>query len=355
MLHRDTVRTAPSHAAFRGTLPASVPGLTVAIMLASTPPSILPGVAVPVDDQLAGIGFDGADAATFLHGQLSTDVIAMPVGAIGLGAYCSPKGRVLASLVLYRRAPDAFLALVAADLATALRKRLAMYVLRARVVVTDATAGKVIAGVGGEGSGEALARALPDAPPAGHGITTADGVVVALPDGRRLVIAEPAAAAALAERLGLPAAPSSTFALAGIRAGVPLVSQATQDLFVPQALNLDLLDGVNFRKGCYPGQEIVARMQYLGRLKERLFAFRVDAPPPAPGAPLFAAGAPGPALGTVVNAAMGDAGSEFLAVANYDAAVAGALRLGTPGGPVPAVLPLPYAIPVPVAPDRVKL
>lgn len=314
----------------------------------------VPGVAAPLDE-FAGIGFDGADAATFLHGQLSTDVAAMPVGAVGISAYCSPKGRVLATLVLHRRASDAFLALAAADLAAALRKRLAMFVLRAKVAVSDATAGKTIVGIAGDASGEAFARALPDAPRAGHGTATSDSIVVAFPDGRAVVIADPATAGALPARLGLPSEPSGAFALAGIRAGVPLVTQATQDLFVPQALNLDLLDGVNFRKGCYPGQEIVARMQYLGRLKERLFAFRVDMPPPVPGTSLFAAGAPEPVLGTVVNAAAAGSGSEFLAVANYDSAVAGTLRLGAPDGPAPVVVPLSYAVPVPVAPQRVKL
>lgn len=315
---------------------------------------VVPGIATRLDE-LAGIGFEGADAATFLHGQLSTDVTAMPVGAVGLSSYNSPKGRVLATLVLYRRAPDAFLALVATDLAAPLRKRLAMFVLRAKVVVSDATAGKSIVGIGGEGSREALDRVLPEAPAPGHAIATPESIVMAFADGRAVIIAEPAAAAAWPARLRLPPEPAAAFALAGIRAGVPLVTQATQDRFVPQALNLDLLDGVHFRKGCYPGQEIVARMQYLGRLKERLFAFSADVPAPAPGTALFAAGAPEPALGTVVNAAAMDGESAFLAVANYDSAVAGHLRLGAADGPEPAVVPLPYAVPVPVTPERVKL
>lgn len=323
-------------------------------MPASPALPVVPGIATRLDE-FAGMAFDGSDAATFLHGQLSTDVTAMPVGAVGLSSYNSPKGRVLATLVLYRRAPDAFLALVATDLAAALRKRLAMFVLRAKVVVSDATAGKAIVGIGGEGSREALARVLPEAPAPGNAIATPEGIVMAFPDGRTVIIAEPAAASAWSARLGLPPEPSAAFALAGIRAGVPLVTQATQDRFVPQALNLDLLDGIHFRKGCYPGQEIVARMQYLGRLKERLFAFRADAPPPAPGTALFAAGAPEPVLGTVVNAAPVGGGGAFLAVASYDSAVDGSLRLGAPDGPALAVEPLPYTVPVPAAPQRVKL
>jgi len=310
--------------------------------------------AAPFDD-LAGIAFDGPDAAAFLHGQLSTDVAAMPVGAVGLTTYNSPKGRVLASLVLFRRAPEAFLALVAADLAPALRKRLTMFVLRAKLTVSDATAGKTIIGIGGAGSKDALARVFQAVPDPGQGAAAAAGDLVGFPDGRVVAICDQAAAATLAAQLALPPGAPGAFALLGIRAGVPLVTQATQDRFVPQALNFDLLGGVHFRKGCYPGQEIVARMQYLGRLKERLFAFRADAPPPAAGAALVAADAPEPVLGTVVNAAPVDGGSEFLAVASYDGAVAGSLRLGAPDGPAPVVLPLPYDVPVPVAPPRVKL
>lgn len=319
----------------------------------ASPPASTP-FATPLD-AFAGIGFDGPDAATFLHGQLSTDVISMPVGAVGLATYNSPKGRVLASLVLFRRTPDAFIALVAADLAAALRKRLAMFVLRAKVVVSDATAGRVLAGIGGTGLGDAVSRAFGGAPVPGQGLANAEGDLLVLPDGRAIAMPAPEAAEGVLARLALPPGTPDAFAQLGIRAGVPIVTLATQDRFVPQALNFDLLGGIHFRKGCYPGQEIVARMQYLGRLKDRLFVFRVDAPPPAPGTALVAADAPEPALGTVVNAAPGDGGSEFLAVANYDAAVAGALRLGAHDGPVPAVLPLPYEVPVPVAPERVKL
>ncbi len=303
---------------------------------------------------LAALGFDGPDAAAFLHGQLSTDVVAMAPGTTGLSSYNSPKGRVLATLLLWRRGPESFVALVATDLAAALRKRLSMFVLRAKVTVSDAAAGKILVGAGGDGAAAALAHALDVARAAG--VAAADGDVIALPDGRAVAIAAAEDATAFLADTGLRVVEPAAFEQLGIRAGVPVVTHATQDRFVPQALNLDLLDGVHFRKGCYPGQEIVARMQYLGRLKERLFAFRVAAPAPAAGTALHAADTPEPAMGTVVNAVAVDGGGcELLAVASYDGAARGTLRLGSPAGPLLNALPLPYAVPTPVAPQRVKL
>lgn len=303
---------------------------------------------------LALVTFDGPDAAPFLHGQLSTDVTAMPDGAVALSSYNSPKGRMLASLHLFRRGPERFLALVAADLAPALRKRLAMFVLRAKVKVGDG-GDLALLGVAGDGAGAALGRALGTVPLPGHGVGLPDCEVLALPDGRYVLVAPAASREAVATRVGLSAAEEADFERVGIRAGVPRVTLAIQDQFVPQSLNFDLLGGVHFRKGCYPGQEIVARMQYLGRLKERLFAFHVQASPPAPGTPLFVAQGPESAQGMVVEAVAEGSGATLLAVAGYDAAHAGTLRLGSADGPALELLSVPYAIPAPVAPQRVKL
>lgn len=320
---------------------------------ASADLAAIPGFAAPVP-ALAGLAFDGPDAASFLHGQLSTDAAAMPVGSVSLSTYNSPKGRVLASLVLFRRAPESFVALVAADLAAALRKRLAMFVLRAKIAVADASVTHAVVGVGGDGAAAALGRVFGAVPLAGHGLSVAEGEVLALPDGRYALLVAAGTEPALLARLGLRAVPGA-FEAQGIRAGVPVVTLATQDRFVAQTLNFDLLGGIHFRKGCYPGQEIVARMQYLGRLKERLFAFATSAAPPAPGTPLVDALAPEPPAGTVVAAVAVDGGSELLAVASFAAVEGGALHLAHADGPALARLPLPYAIPAPAAPQRVKL
>jgi len=129
------------------------------------------------------------------------------------------------------------------------------------------------------------------------------------------------------------------------------VTAATTDQFVAQTANWDLIGGVNFQKGCYPGQEIVARTQYLGRLKERLYVFHVDGPPPAAGTRLYAELFGDQPCGTVVNAAPSPAGgSDLLAVVQIAAVDNGSVRVGERDGPALELQPLPYAIPAPVAP-----
>ncbi len=304
------------------------------------------------------LAFDGADAAAFLHGQLSTDVAAMANGEAAWSSYNSPKGRMLGTLLLCRAAPDAFRAFVTADLAEPLRKRLSMFVLRAKVTVADLSAAGRRFGVAGPGAADAVRAVVGAAPLPGHGSTAGGALVVATPDGRWLLHVPAADADAAGERLARHAhhVPADEWALLAIRAGVPAIAQATQDLFVPQSANWDLIGGVNFRKGCYPGQEIVARMQYLGRLKERLFAFHVDAPPPTPATPLYGDVFGDQACGAVVNSAPAPAGgSDLLAVAQWAAVEGGPLRVGAPDGPALSVGALPYAVPAPVAAERPKL
>jgi tRNA-modifying protein YgfZ len=305
------------------------------------------------------VTFEGADAAAFLHGQLATDVAGMAPGAAGWSSYNSPKGRMLASLLLWRRAPDAFGAFVAADLAETLAKRLSMFVLRAKVKVADRTGAGRRFGVAGAAAEAAVRAALGEAPAPGHGLAVGDTWLVAAPDGRLLVHAPDAAAEDVLRRLLAHAQAVSPAYLEwrAIGTGVAQVTRATQDLFVPQMANFDLLGGVDFHKGCYPGQEIVARMQYLGRLKERLRAFHVAGDDvPAPATPLYHASFGEQACGTVVNAAPApEGGSDLLAVVQWSALAAGDLHLGTPDGPVLAPRTLPYDIPAPTTPDRPKL
>ena len=139
-------------------------------------------------------------------------------------------------------------------------------------------------------------------------------------------------------------------------AGVPQIARATQELFVPQSANWDLVGGIDFQKGCYPGQEIVARMQYLGRLKERLLRFHVDGEPPDAGTRLYSQRFGDQPCGTVVNAAPApEGGSEMLAVVQWEAAASGRVHLGSHDGPPLAPRELPYVVPVPVAPVRPQL
>jgi tRNA-modifying protein YgfZ len=306
---------------------------------------------------LGVLAFTGPDAEAFLQGQLSNDLKALAPGAVQASSYNSPKGRMLATLYLWRHGDDAFHALVAADLAETLRKRLSMYVLRAKLNVADLSVSSALFGVGGIAARDTVQEAFGAAPAPGQVLAVNDATLVGLPDGRLVVVGPATAADALRARLAAHVAlvSADVFRWMGIRAGVPSIGAATQDLFVAQTANWDLLGGVSFQKGCYPGQEIVARTQYLGRLKERLHLFHVDAAPPLPATRLYGSIFGDQACGTVVDAAPAPHGGSDLLAVVQSSALDGTLALGAQDGPAMAQLPLPYAIPVPVAPDRPKL
>jgi folate-binding protein YgfZ len=291
---------------------------------------------------LAALRFVGPDAASFLHNQVSTDVAAMAVGDVGWTGYSSPKGRLLATPLLWRRQESDFVAYVPREIAEPLRKRLSMFVLRAKVAIETGASG-TLAGVAGTGADAAIAALAGSVPAPGHGIAGVECDVVALPDGRYLVDGPCPVAG--------DEVPPAHWDWLGIRAGVPQIMLATQEAFVPQTANLDLVGGINFRKGCYPGQEIVARMQYLGRLKERMFAFHAEGDPPSPGAGVVVGEEK---AGTVVNAAPAPGGgSDLLAIVSFAALDAGGLRVA--GGLPLSRIPLPYDVPGPSAPNRVKI
>ena len=279
------------------------------------------------------LSIEGADAVDFLHNQLSNDVKALSVGDAQWSTYNSAKGRVLASLRLWRDAAPGdprFGALIAADLADAIAKRLSMFVLRSKVSIAPYPAALI--GIAHAGSTDALRDA---------------GTIVELGDERLVVVANPENASAVRTRIAndIASANEDAWRLYGIESGVPLVTAATSDRFVPQMLNWDLLGAINFRKGCYPGQEIVARMRYLGRLKERLYGFRVAADPPTAGTAIFSPAFGEASCGTVVNAApLPGGGSAFLAVVQIAAVQHGALTLRGVEGVAMTNVPLPYSI-----------
>ena len=328
--------------------------MTDALLPPLADPAVMP--VTPVVSTHTGwalLRVSGADAVGFLHGQLSSDVKALRRGEGQYWSYNSPKGRMLANGVLWRApsADDVIMMLVAADLGEAIRRRLAMFVLRARVQVDDVTEGRVLLGLAGAGAAQAVREALGVVVPAAPTAATFgdEATLFALPDGRYvLVAAAPQGAivqAALARHASIVDA--DVWRWLGIAAGVPWIGAATTDQFVAQMVNWDTLGGVSFRKGCYPGQEIVARMQYLGRLKERLFAFRTDAFDVAPAARLYSSafGADQP-CGTIVNAAPHPGGGvALLAVVQLAAVEADDIALGSAGGPRLRRHALPYAVP----------
>jgi tRNA-modifying protein YgfZ len=290
-----------------------------------------PGVRPPEDfvarlDHLGVLRFTGEDAASFLQGQLTCEVERLGPSSSTYGAYCTAKGRMLASFLLWRDEAGFSMAL-SRDLAAIVHKQISKYVLRSRVKAVDASQATVLVGAAGAKSERALAGASSP---------------VRLRDGRLLFAL--AAAAAPKALHGIELADARVWQLLDIRGGLPLVTAATQDQLVPQMANLELIGGVSFEKGCYTGQEIVARAQHLGKVKRRTYLANVAAPAQA-GDALFS-DAPGTqASGIVLNAeASPEGGHDLLAVVQTASRERGAVRLKAPDGPALRFLPLPYAV-----------
>jgi folate-binding protein YgfZ len=322
----------------------------------SAPPARAPAARALVADlsPLAILGISGLDAATFLHGQVSSDVTGLSLDGCQYTSYNTPAGRMLANFVLWRAGAgpaDGFRALVAADIAEALRKRLAMFVLRAKVTLADLSHSFARFGVAGAGAADAIAAAFGSAPPEFGVARSGETDIVGLPGARFVVVAPATDASTVAAMLREHADESdfATWQWLTIRAGIPVITAALQDRFVPQQANWDVLGGVNFQKGCYMGQEVIARTQYLGRLKERLFLYHALEKEVAPGERLYSPVFADQPCGTVVNSAPApEGGTDLLAVLQLTAQASGDVHVGAADGPRLTALPMPYAIPTAV-------
>ncbi len=321
------------------------------------------GRALSMDELAAGflaavtdlglIAVSGEDAARFLHAQLTNDIEHMGTAEARLAGFCTPKGRLQATFLAWRDAETVYLQLPRA-IQPPLQKRLSMFVLRSKARLRDASdepAFEAVLGLGGAGAEAALRRhvaALPDAPYAR--VASEAGTVIRLPDAfgapRYLWLTDAGTASAalpqLAETLALGG--NQAWQLSAIHAGVPQVGPRTQEQFVPQMINLELLGGVNFKKGCYPGQEIVARSQYLGKLKRRTALARVAGATARAGDEVFSADDPDQPCGMIVNAAANGSGGSDVLVELKLAALESAVRLGSATGPALAFLPMPYPL-----------
>jgi folate-binding protein YgfZ len=315
------------------------------------------GVVAPVTD-LGLIAVSGDDAASFLHNQLTNDVEHLGANEARLAGYCTPKGRLQATFLMWRNQQDIYLQLTRAIQAP-LQKRLTMFVLRSKARLRDATdeaPTAAVLGLAGARAQAALAGhvgALPEAP---YGkVDGGFGTVIRLADAfnapRYLWItsAETAVAALPQLRETLALGGNVAWRLAEIHAGVPQVTQPTQEQFVPQMLNFELIGGVNFQKGCYPGQEIVARSQYLGKLKRRMMLATLPDAAARAGDEVFASDDPGQPSGMIVNAAPNGLGGADVLVEIKLAALEHEVRHGSAGGTPLEFLALPYAIDTPAA------
>ncbi|MCE9659606.1 MAG: folate-binding protein [Burkholderiales bacterium] len=285
----------------------------------------------------------GTDAAKFLQGQLTNDVLALGPSRARLAGFCSAKGRLQASFVVWQAGADEFLLACSTSLLAPTLKRLSMFVLRAQCKLSDASAEVALWGLAGGAAGSQVGDLSV------WEKRDVDGaVLIRLPDAEGRVRALFAAPAGV-EPPGAASAPLSLAAWRWleVRSGVVTIEAATVDRFVPQMVNFELIGGVDFQKGCYPGQEVVARSQYRGTTKRRTFLFQGDAVASA-GQDVFVAGAPGEAAGTVANAAASPegGGSSALVELRLAAVGDGELRLGSASGPVLHRVPLPYPVAV---------
>ena len=284
----------------------------------------------------------GEDAAAFLHGQLTQDIEHLDAEHARLAGYCSAKGRLLATFIAWAPEPGQVLLACSADLLQPTLKRLSMFVLRARCKLTDATSSYEVWGLAGEPAAGWLAGAAPGE--AWQRRRLGDGSVVRLPDGgqtSRFLLLQPAGATPPA----LPALDAQTWAWLEAQSAVARIVAATADRFVPQMLNYELVGGVDFRKGCYPGQEVVARSQYRGTVKRRAMLFDADATA-QPGDEVFHDDDPTQPAGLVANVGVGpDGRTSALVEVKLASVQSGTLHLRASNGPALRLARLPYALP----------
>jgi folate-binding protein YgfZ len=284
----------------------------------------------------------GSDAASFLHNQLTNDVLLMKEGQSRLAAFCNAKGRMQASFVVYKRSAEEVLLICRKDLIAQTVKRLSMFVLRAKAKLSDASDDFQLLGL----AGDAVAHSLSDAPSMAvepwqrHSAGPADVLTLypALGHARALWIAPKDMPAPAGHALS-----ADLWQVGEVMSGIAWVELATFEAFVPQMLNYESVDGVNFKKGCYPGQEIVARSQFRGTLKRRAFIAQSAAPMTA-GQEVFSSLDASQPCGLVAQAA--NDGDTHLAVVELQLSATenSSLHLGAADGAVLSLQPLPYAL-----------
>ena len=284
--------------------------------------------------QLSDLGLirvSGEDAASFLHNLLTNDINHLEEGQVRHAALCTAKGRMVATFLVWHEGND-FLLQLSADILPGIIKKLSMYILRSKVKLTDISSECVQFGV--------LHAAIEPATPMSCS-PYKGGTVVRL-DALRCIVCLPATLAGDVQTVLGSAVPLPDWHLAEIRAGIPRVMAATQEAFVPQMVNYEVpaVGGVNFQKGCYPGQEIVARTQYLGKIKRRMLRVKL-ADYAAPGTDVFIPEVGDQHCGAIVlSAPSPEGGFESLLVSQHSET----LHVGSPTGPLAQPLNLPYAV-----------
>lgn len=292
----------------------------------------------------------GADAKSFIQAQFSNDIELINDQHVQFSAYCNPKGRMLAQFLVIPY-QQGYLLLVAREILDKTLARLRMFVLRSAVTLEDITEQRVCLGLLGHSMENDLASISPDLPHEDYAcVSYEQKLFIKLPSpiSRYLLVAE----LTVAKQLWTDALPdfkrssANVWHWADIQAGLPSIWANTVEEFVPQMMNLELIGGVSFKKGCYPGQEIVARMHYLGKAKRRMFRLHteLDSVPQA-GTDIYLAQGNGQSAGKVVIAEpAATSGVDLLAVLQLSHIKDSDLRLGDVAGSPLHMQTLPYAI-----------
>lgn len=298
--------------------------------------------------QFGTLRVSGEDAQTFLQNLLSNDIRDVSTTRAQFSSLNSPKGRMLASMLIWRNGDD-YLLQLPRDLCEPLRKKLGMYVLRAKVKISDTGNEIVLLGLSGADAQEILRKQFGELPQLPLGFIDAEQAgILKFSDTCFQISTTAQGAPALWQSLSQHAQPagSACWDWINVRAGIPVILPQTQEQFVPQMVNFELIGGVSFKKGCYPGQEIVARMQYLGKPKRRMHLAHIDSnEAPQPGDELFSADMESQASGTVVNASPAPGGGyDVLVVVQLASRESQTLHWKSLQGETLQFLPLPYPL-----------
>lgn len=292
----------------------------------------------------------GQDAESFLQGQATCDIKQISEDSSGLGAFCNPKGRAITTFRIIKGS-GAYYFLFAAEQLPSLQKRLQMYILRSEVKLNDATNRWCPMGITGKRTHPLLSHLNVQLPSEINRATLDDDLMALKIPGmsdRYLILGSEERAREiwtfLADQENYAEYNLDFWHRQDIRSGIPQITEAIAEEFVPQMLNLDLLGGISFNKGCYTGQEVVARTYYLGKLKRRMY--RASCPVSvAPGDLLYdALGRADESVGKVVLSAPIEKAYEMLAVITTTHAKAGDIRVHSPKGAPIKFLQLPYAL-----------
>ncbi len=306
-------------------------------MTLTAPTYSLNGVATL--NQLGVIRVAGEDAAKFIHGQLTQDFSLLGQDQARLTAFCSAKGRMQASFIGFKR-PDGDILLVgSADLISATAKRLSMFVMRAKAKVTDASAEFSIWGLAGNATQVIAGQADSTWAKADIDDASVVNLYPALGVSRQLWVAPVGSPAPVGPELE-----SNLWAWGEVHSGVATVSQPVVEAFVPQMLNYESVGGVNFKKGCYPGQEVVARSQFRGTLKRRAYVVHASVEMQAGQSIFLAEDAEQPVATVVQSAAAPGGGFDAIISGQISAIEGGNLHLGDAHGPLLQLFVLPYPL-----------